>query len=109
MDTRAFSMARNLRFSASVSAFVIIAACGPVFAQNRGDDQITVPFSSLSAAAQQEIISLQRGLNRETASDPLLFPLDAPVARRAPVPLQAETVMLDGRKVRVNWAIGVYR
>ncbi len=109
MDTRAFSMARSLRYSASVGALVFVSLCGPAFAQNRGDDQITVPFSSLSASAQQEIIALQRGVNRETAADPLLFPLDAPAVRRSPLPLQAEAVMLDGRKARINWAIGVYR
>lgn len=109
MDTRAFSMARSLRKSASAGALVLVSLFGPAFAQNRGDDRIMVPFSALSASAQQEIVALQRNVNRETAPDPLLFPLDAPVTRQTPLHLQAETAMLDGRKARINWAIGVYR
>jgi hypothetical protein len=109
MDTRAFSMARSLRYSASVGALVLLATSVPAISQNLGEDQITIPFSSLSVSAQREIISLQRSADRTSAPDPLLFPLDAPVSRSVTSPLQAETVMLDGRKVRVNWAIGVYR
>jgi hypothetical protein len=109
MDTRALSMARSLRFSASVCALVVSTVCGPALAQQQGDGQVTVPFSSLSVGAQQEILALQNSLNSGPASGPAFFPLQEPVARAAALPLQPQTVMLDGRRVRLNWAIGVYR
>jgi hypothetical protein len=109
MDTRAFSMARSLRLSAGVGALVLSVTCGSAIAQNRGDDQISIPFSSLSVSAQQEILALQRIQNRESDVIAPAFPVDQPVARQSVVPVPSQTVMLDGRKLRINWAIGMYR
>jgi hypothetical protein len=109
MDTRALSMARSLRSSATVSVLVLFSVCGSAFAQQQGDGLVTVPFSSLSASAQQEIIALQGGLNRAAPVSTPLFPLEAPAARDQITPLPSRTVMLDGRRVRINWAVGMYR
>lgn len=109
MDTRAFSMARSLRISASAVALVVSMVAGPAFAQNRGDDQVVVPFSSLSASAQQEIIALRRASSSDSVRAPLLLPADQPVARNQNAPFQSAPVMLDDRRLRIGWAIGVYR
>ena len=109
MDTRALSMARSLRLSASVGALVLFSVCGSAFAQQQGEGQLTVPFSSLSASAQQEILALQNRLNRGAPAAPVLLPVEEPVARNVVLPLPTQQVSQDGRKARFNWAIGVYR
>jgi hypothetical protein len=102
-------MARSLRISASAVALVLSMVSGPAIAQNLGDEQISVPFSSLSAAAQQEIIALQRQLNHESAPAPVFQPLERPVSRTVATPVHSAPALLDDRRARVNWAIGVYR
>ncbi|MGL4322078.1 MAG: hypothetical protein ACRCS3_14560 [Paracoccaceae bacterium] len=109
MDTRAFSMARSLRNSAGALALALGAVTGPAFALDGDDSQITVPFSSLSYSAQQEIAALQREMIHSGAPNQGLFPIDEPVARDLAPGFDVEPVMLDGRRVRINWAVGVYR
>jgi hypothetical protein len=100
-------MARSLRLSAGVGALVVLSAFGPATAQQRGDEPLLIPFSSLSASAQAEILALQPDLNRGPLPSPL--PLDFPVTQGVSSPINVETVMVDGRRVRINWAIGMYR
>jgi hypothetical protein len=109
MDTRALSMARGLRSSAKVGALVLLAVCSPAFAQQQGDGFVSVPFSSLSAAAQEEVLSLEGGLSRAAPGNAPLFPLETPVARNDAAPTQLLPLLRDGRRVRINWAIGMYR
>jgi hypothetical protein len=109
MDTRAFSMARSLRSLASVGALVFFSVSGTAFAQQQGDDLVLVPFSSLSYAAQQEILALRGVQPVVPAAEPLPLPLEETVARDSISPFDTQTVMVDGRRVRINWAIGVYR
>jgi hypothetical protein len=109
MDTRAFSMARSLRISAGAVALALCTVTGPAFALDGDDSQIVIPFSSLSVSAQQEIAALQLQTNRIGTPDAVLFPLNEPVSRDLAPLSGVEPVMLDGRKVRINWAIGVYR
>lgn len=109
MDTRALSMARSLRLSAGVGALVLFSVCGSAFAQQQGEGQLTIPFSSLSASAQQEILALQNRLNRSEPAAPVLLPVQEPASRNVAVPLPTQPLSLDGRKARFNWAIGVYR
>jgi hypothetical protein len=108
MDTRAFSMARSLRSYAGAGVLVLCSICAPALAQ-QDDDLVTIPFSSLSAAAQAEILALQGIQAPGAASQPLLFPVDEPVTQGVNTPVQSQTVMLNGRRVRINWAIGMYR
>jgi hypothetical protein len=109
MDTRAFSMARTLRISAGALALAIGVVTGPAFALDGDDSQIAVPLSSLSVSAQQEIAALQLQMHRNGVAAPGVFPLNEPASRDLAPALGAEPVMLDGRKVRINWAVGVYR
>jgi hypothetical protein len=109
MDTRALSMARSLRSSAKVGALVLLAVCSPAVAQQQGDGFVSVPFSSLSSAAQQEVLALQRGLNRTAPSIPRHLPLETPVARNEISPDQRLPLLSNDGRVRINWAIGMYR
>jgi hypothetical protein len=109
MDTRAFSMARSLRRYAGAGALVLCSICGPALAQQQDDDLVTIPFSALSAAAQAEILALQGVPPVVVATNPLDFPFDMPVAQGVSDPVQTQTVMVDGRRVRINWAVGMYR
>jgi hypothetical protein len=102
-------MARSLRISAGAVALALCTVAGPAFALDGDDSQIAIPFSSLSASAQQEIAALQLQLNRNSAPDTMLFPLDEPASRDLAPLSDVQPVMLDGRRVRINWAIGVYR
>jgi hypothetical protein len=102
-------MARSLRSCAGAGVLVLCSICAPASAQQRDGDQVTVPFSSLSASAQAEILALQGFDSRSSAANPLIFPVDEPATQSVRAPLSTETVMLDGRKVRINWAIGMYR
>ena len=106
MDTRALSMARNLRHSACVGTFVLYSVCSAAMAQQHGNSQVTVPFSALSAGAQAEILALTK---RGVSADPQLFPLDEPVSRGIADQGPVQALAQDGRKARINWAIGVYR
>lgn len=109
MDTRVLSMARSLRLSASVGALVLFSIGGAAFAQQQGDAPLSVPFSALSASAQQEILMLQNRLNRTGTTDPLVIPVDEPVARSVSAPLPVQSLSHDDRRARANWTIGVYR
>ena len=109
MDTRALSMARSLRSSAKVGALVLFAAGGPSFAQQQGDGFVSVPFSSLSAAAQQEVLALRGGLSRTGQSGTPHFPLETPVTRNEVLPAQALPILRNDGRVRINWAVGMYR
>jgi hypothetical protein len=109
MDTRAFSMARSLRNSAGALALAFVAVTGPAYALDGDDSQISIPFSSLSPAAQQEIAALQLQIHRNGAPNTAIVPLAEPVSRNRQPALGVEPVMLDGRRVRINWAVGVYR
>lgn len=108
MDTRAFSMARVMRFTATVGALVIGTAFGPSFAQQHGEDQLLIPFSSLSASAQAEILALQRDIARASAPAAPL-PQELPVARQQTSPVGIDSALANDRRVRTNWAIGMYR
>ncbi len=109
MDTRAFSMARSLRSYAGAGVLVLCSICAPALAQQQDDDLVTIPFSALSASAQSEILALRGVRTESTAADPLLFPFDQTVSQGLSNPVQSETVMVDGRRLRINWAIGMYR
>lgn len=109
MDTRALSMARSLRSSAKVGALVLLSVCGPAFAQQQGDGLVSVPFSSLSASAQQEILALQNGLNRVTPVSPPVFPVETRVARDVHADIPTRPLALNTGRVRINWAVGMYR
>ena len=109
MDTRAFSMARNLRSYAGAGALVLLSVCGPGFAQPQDDELVLVPFSSLSSAAQQEILALKQAQNPVSVADPIGLSVNEPVTQQSAAPADGQFMMVDGRRVRINWAIGVYR
>lgn len=109
MDTRAFSMARSLRISASAVALVLCAVTGPSHAQDRVEGQRAIPFTSLSVSAQQEILLQQRGLRESGGSASDSIAVAEPVARDFGLQPNAAPIFADDRKLRIGWAIGVYR
>jgi hypothetical protein len=105
MDTRAFSMARLLRISASACALAIISFSGPAIALDTEQPDFVIPFASLSPAAQQEIILLQRDLALQEAAPVIATPNSRGIATQS----AANPVFVDDRKIRANWAVGMYR
>ncbi len=109
MDTRAFSMARNLRTHAGAAALALVTVCGPSLANDGAERQLSIPFSALSASAQQEILLLQQGLRDSTVAAPVTMSTVDPGLVDFGSVGEASPVFSDDRRPRISWAIGVYR
>ncbi|MGL5010059.1 MAG: hypothetical protein ACRC6I_09260 [Paracoccaceae bacterium] len=102
-------MARSLRFHASAIALALVTVTSASHAQDGAEGQLSIPFSALSASAQQEILLLQQRMGQSTSTSSVAIPVAEPVARDVAVQPNLAPILADDRKVRIGWAVGVYR